>query len=148
MSSSEPLDEFADWLYLGQVEYEPEDLNKREIEIARLAYEAGKSSTRSAGHQVGIATDMPGSTGFTFACFSDHIVPPGTGLYTKLPGYQIPEGYKLVPDFKVGMRVKFNGREYKIFAIGDKPGTFDICLPPGESGDRWLNIPPNALEIL
>ncbi|WP_216820823.1 hypothetical protein [Pusillimonas sp. T2] len=72
----------------------------------------------------------------------------GKKLYLAPQPQQIPEGSKLVPDFKVGMRVKFKGMECEIFAKGDRPGTFDICLPKGVSGDLWLNVPPDALEML
>jgi hypothetical protein len=58
------------------------------------------------------------------------------------------EGWKLVPDYKVGMRVTFGGEEYKIFAIGDKPGTFDICHPTDNHRDRWVNVPPEMLQPL
>lgn len=60
----------------------------------------------------------------------------------------VPHGWKLVPDFQVGMIVKFGGEEYKIFANGNRPGTFDICHPTDDHRDRWLNVPPDQLEPL
>ena len=60
----------------------------------------------------------------------------------------VPPGWKLVPDYKVGMHVKFGGEEYKIFAIGDRPGTFDICHPTDFHRDRWVNVSPDLLEPL
>lgn len=61
----------------------------------------------------------------------------------------VPPGWKLVPDYKVGMHVKFQGVEFKIFANGDRPGTFDLCHPTkGHLHDRFLNVPPDLLEPL
>jgi hypothetical protein len=57
----------------------------------------------------------------------------------------VPAGWKLVEDFHVGDRVVFEGVEHVIFALGDRPGTFDIQLPDGK-GDRWRNVPPSALK--
>jgi len=64
------------------------------------------------------------------------------------PSAAVPAGWKLVPDWKIGMRALFDGVEYEIFALGDRAGTFDICLPDGASGDRWRNVPPSALDSL
>ncbi|NYT44574.1 hypothetical protein H0A64_07005 [Alcaligenaceae bacterium] len=58
----------------------------------------------------------------------------------------VPEGWKIVPDYKPGMVVKFGGEDYLIFALGDKPGTFDICHPTDSHRDRWVNVPPSQLE--
>lgn len=60
----------------------------------------------------------------------------------------VPDGWKLVPDYKVGMSVKFGGEEYKIFALGDRSGTFDICHPTDKHRDRWVNMNPELLEPL
>ena len=35
------------WLYLDQTEYDTDDLNKREVAIALLAYQAGRASLQS-----------------------------------------------------------------------------------------------------
>jgi hypothetical protein len=59
----------------------------------------------------------------------------------------VPEGWKLVPDWKVGMHCLFKGVEYQIFALGDRAGTFDLCLSD-TIGDRWLNVPPSAMSPL
>lgn len=57
----------------------------------------------------------------------------------------VPKGWKLVEDFHVADRVIFGGVEHTIFALGDRPGTFDIQLPSGK-GDRWRNVPSSALK--
>lgn len=62
--------------------------------------------------------------------------------------HMVPDGFKLVPDYKRGAHVKFEGVEYVIFGLGDTPGTFDIRPPRGISGDIWRNVPPHMLEIL
>ena len=49
-------------------------------------------------------------------------------------------------EYRVGDAVSFRGDEYKIFANGDRPGTFDICLRNGKPGDRWMNVPPCAFD--
>lgn len=95
----------------------------------------------------------PGLNGSVFYPGTEWLKAPpplGTKLYTAPVAAQpsVPDGWKLVPDYKVGAIVKFGGEEYKIFAIGDRPGTFDICHPADSHRDRWLNVPPDALEPL
>jgi hypothetical protein len=59
---------------------------------------------------------------------------------------KVPEGWKLVEDFHVGDAVLFEGVEHTIFALGDRPGTFDIHQPKSPGTDRWRNVPPSALK--
>lgn len=44
---------------------------------------------------------------------------------------------------KIGELVMFQGREYRVIANGDTPGTLDLAMDEG--GDRWLNVPPDRL---
>lgn len=39
--------EFEAWLYLDQTKYDPERMSKQEIEIAKLAYQAGRAALQS-----------------------------------------------------------------------------------------------------
>jgi hypothetical protein len=59
---------------------------------------------------------------------------------------KVPAGWKLVEDFHVGDAVLFEGVEHTIFALGDRPGTFDIHQPESPGTDRWRNVPPSALK--
>jgi hypothetical protein len=59
---------------------------------------------------------------------------------------KVPAGWKLVEDFHVGDAVLFEGVEHTIFALGDRPGTFDIHQPKSPGTDRWRNVPPSALK--
>lgn len=59
-----------------------------------------------------------------------------------------PAGFKLMPDVRVGAVVRFRGNEYLVYALGDRPGTFDLRLTGGRSGDSWRNVPPDLLEMV
>jgi hypothetical protein len=56
--TKEEREQFEDWLYLGQTEVEPDDLNKSEINLAWLAWQArqvytwGNSNEPSANHKI------------------------------------------------------------------------------------------------
>lgn len=62
------------------------------------------------------------------------------------PKPPVPLNWKAVPDYRPGNQVLFRGVVHRIFALGDRPGTFDLCLPAALDGDRWLNVPPDQLS--
>lgn len=65
-----------------------EELRKAEDRVAELESQNGGA--------VAEAGSMPGTDGFTMACFKADAVPLGTKLYLRAP-QAVPEGWKLVP---------------------------------------------------
>lgn len=52
------------------------------------------------------------------------------------------------PVFKPGMKAVFKGETYKIVALGDVPGTFDLHPESFANGaDSWRNVPPSKLSL-
>lgn len=70
-------------------------------------------------------------------------LPQGEGAQPSV-GAGVPEGWKLVPNYKPGRLVKFKGAEFKVFAYGDRPGTFDLMQVDGKGG-TWVNVSPDAM---
>lgn len=59
----------------------------------------------------------------------------------------VPAGWKLVPDWKIGMHALFQGAEHMIYAHGDRIGTFDLRRADN-TGPYLVNVPPDLLTPL
>lgn len=53
------------------------------------------------------------------------------------------------PEFAPGMNVVFRRKQYRIVALGDRPGTFDLHPHSfGAGEDSWRNVPPSELTAV